>query len=155
MKKFLSTGVLLAGLLALTGVGRADPPTILASASLESGFPFLELKCAVTNLSPTAINAKISIVDSDGQLCEPDLTGSEFCTETNNSDFANCTIPSGGIGWVNCENGRNDYCKVVTNAPSHTVFGSLAEQLDLPSGVVAPFGIAATLGALNLHQVSP
>jgi hypothetical protein len=53
MMKFLSTGVLLGGLLvALTGVGQADGPTVLVSASLESGFPFLELKCAVTNLSP-------------------------------------------------------------------------------------------------------
>jgi hypothetical protein len=104
---------------------------------------------------PTAINAKISIIDSDGHLCEPDLAGSAYCSDPTDTNVANCNIPAGAIGWVNCENERNDYCKVVTNAPSGTVFGTLAEQLDLPSGVVAPFGIVATLGALELHQVSP
>jgi hypothetical protein len=155
MMKFFSTVVLLGGLLvALSGVGRADSPTILVSASLESGGPFLELKCAVTNLAPTITNAKISIIDSDGKLCDIELAGSAYCSDTTDSDVANCKIPPGAIGWVNCANGRNDYCKVVTNAQPGAVFGSLAEQLDLPSFVIGT-PVVATFGALDLHQVSP
>jgi len=154
MMKLFTTGVLLAGLLvALSGVGQANPSTtVLASASLESGFPFLEVKCAVTNLDNAPIIANIYIIDSDGNLCEPDLTGSEFCTETNNSDFAVCNIPERGIGWVNCANGRNDYCEVTTNAPQGTVLGSFIEQLDLPPEIIG-IPIVATEGALELHPV--
>jgi hypothetical protein len=155
MMKFLSTGVLLGGLLvALTGVGQADGLTVLVSASLDSGGPFLELKCALTNLALTIINAKISIIDSDGKLCEPDLTGSAYCSDPTDTNVANCKIPPGAIGWVNCANGRNDYCKAVTNAPPGAVLGSLAEQLDLPSFVIGT-AVVATFGALDLHQVSP
>ena len=154
MMKLFSTGVLLAGLLvALSGVGQADQFTnVLASASMESGTPFLEVKCAVTNLYNRPINANIYIIDSDGNRCEPDLNGSAYCTETNDNGFATCSIPPGAIGWVNCENGRNDYCEVKSNAPQGTVLGSLIEQLDLPGEVIGT-PVVATLGALELHPV--